>query len=748
MRRVELNPDIAAAWDGLDPFVAARLQEGTLFKEKDGRRTLRFSLGERHYFLKCHPGVGWREILKNLLQLRLPVLDAGTEYRAARHLARCGVPSLRVAGFGCRGFDPAARESFLVTEELAGCLSLERLCEPWPGVPPPPRSKRLLIDAVAGLARRMHGCGLNHRDFYLCHILLQVDSLQGAASAADLRLHLVDLHRAQLRAVVPRRWRAKDLGALYFSAMDIGLTRRDLLRFLRSYFDAPLRQTLQREARLLSAIEHRASGLRRRDPSRAAAETPRAGTRELTPAAVFEAGRAITAPFSLLPSGPRGPRIEVEEILRLLPRRRLVARVRRDGRELVLKLFAHRRHWRREVAGLRALRDAELPAPEIVGAGALGDGYLVLLQFLPGAQTLEQKLGEARDGRVRRGLLEQAAALIARMHAAGVYQKDIHLGNFLLTRERMYLIDGGAVRRSRMSRRTSRDNFACFFSQLPLPEQAMAARLLAACGSTRAAADERLQAAIRRHNRRRARNQAKKAVRDCSAFAVRRSPHQVLVLRREQDVAALHRLVAVADHAIARGRLLKDGNTASVALTNLDERPVVIKRYNVKGLRHLLSRGLRPSRAWCAWQNAERLGRCGVATPAGIAAWEERRGWLRGRAFLLNDYVDGVDLGAWVRVHGAAQMPDWLARDLRLLFEALWCLGVSHGDLKASNLIVSGDRLWLLDLDSMRRHRSSTGLERAIARDRRRLLRNWDAEQARQVEAVLEGSDAKGVTAP
>ena len=51
------------------------------------------------------------------------------------------------------------------------------------------------------------------------------------------------------------RWRNKDLAALYFSALDIGLTRRDKLRFLRSYFQQPLRQTLQEEGRLLAWLE-------------------------------------------------------------------------------------------------------------------------------------------------------------------------------------------------------------------------------------------------------------------------------------------------------------------------------------------------------------------------------------------------------------------------------------------------------------------------------------------------------------
>jgi heptose I phosphotransferase len=98
------------------------------------------------------------------------------------------------------------------------------------------------------MARSMHGGGVNHRDFYLCHFLLHLDP---PPTPTALRLSLIDLHRAQCRAFTPRRWRDKDLAGLYFSALDIGLTRRDFLRFLRGYFARPLRDILRDETPLL-----------------------------------------------------------------------------------------------------------------------------------------------------------------------------------------------------------------------------------------------------------------------------------------------------------------------------------------------------------------------------------------------------------------------------------------------------------------------------------------------------------------
>ena len=107
----------------------------------------------------------------------------------------------------------------------------------------------------------MHRAGVNHRDFYICHFLLHTDK---AVTADDFRLSLIDLHRAQVRATTPHRWRNKDLAGLYFSALDIGLTRRDRLRFLRDYFNKPLREILRDEAALLSWLEGKAERLYRR----------------------------------------------------------------------------------------------------------------------------------------------------------------------------------------------------------------------------------------------------------------------------------------------------------------------------------------------------------------------------------------------------------------------------------------------------------------------------------------------------
>lgn len=246
--RLELDAAVRGAL-GADPFGALMSMPGEVYRQTGGRQTLRVAIGGRDYFLKRHHGVGWREIFKNLLQLRLPVLGAGTEVRAIRRLEALRVPTMHCAGWGERGGNPARRESFVLTTALTDTISLEDFCAGWgqrtDWTAQQIALKRQLLRHLAITARVLHENGVNHRDFYLCHFLLRLDSPGLAQPGQTLRLHLIDLHRVQLRARTPRRWRVKDIAGLYFSALDAGLTRRDCYRFICAYCPGPLRLHMQ-----------------------------------------------------------------------------------------------------------------------------------------------------------------------------------------------------------------------------------------------------------------------------------------------------------------------------------------------------------------------------------------------------------------------------------------------------------------------------------------------------------------------
>jgi heptose I phosphotransferase len=174
----------------------------------------------------------WLKNLFNTIRKFTRQRDSLThEYINLVRLRDVGVPSItpiaagtRVRGLKCK--------SFLLTDDLGNTQKLEDYV---PEEFDKPFSieqagrKRVLVDALARLTRQMHEGGVNHRDYYLCHIHILPDAQQWP------ELYVIDLNRADRRKRVGERWKVKDLAALNYSSPADIFSRTDRLRFLRTY---------------------------------------------------------------------------------------------------------------------------------------------------------------------------------------------------------------------------------------------------------------------------------------------------------------------------------------------------------------------------------------------------------------------------------------------------------------------------------------------------------------------------------
>ncbi|MEX2489383.1 MAG: lipopolysaccharide core heptose(I) kinase RfaP [Pseudomonadales bacterium] len=249
-----VNEDLRAVFDANHLFDQVALIEGEVYRELEARRTVRFQAGNRAYFAKVHFGVGWWEIFKNLFQLRLPIVGATNEWLALSRLAELDIATVKPVAFASEGWNPARRHSCIITEALENTSSLEDLVA---NTTIEPTLRRRLIRRLADVSRRMHDNGINHRDFYICHFLIDLDTLH----EPEPTLYLIDLHRAQIRARTPERWLVKDLGGLFFSAFDAGIGRKDVFRFIKLYANKPLRQALHDDRAFWRKVLHRARSL-------------------------------------------------------------------------------------------------------------------------------------------------------------------------------------------------------------------------------------------------------------------------------------------------------------------------------------------------------------------------------------------------------------------------------------------------------------------------------------------------------
>jgi heptose I phosphotransferase len=216
---------------GVDMFAYIMQIQGKAYRDVGIRKTIQVNIDSKSYFIKQHFGVGWHEIFKNALSFKRPILSAITEVNAIQKLVGIDIATTPLVGYGVKGRNPATLQSFIITEDLGNIISLEDLCADWKNNPPAEKFKRRLIIEVANIARKLHENGINHRDFYLCHLCLDANLL----AKNQIKFYLIDLHRVLIHKTISTNDNMKDIAALYFSSMSIGLTMRDLLRFKMHY---------------------------------------------------------------------------------------------------------------------------------------------------------------------------------------------------------------------------------------------------------------------------------------------------------------------------------------------------------------------------------------------------------------------------------------------------------------------------------------------------------------------------------
>lgn len=447
-------------------------------------------------------------------------------------------------------------------------------------------------------------------------------------------------------------------------------------------------------------------------------------------------GWEIPYPFNLSVAGVKADTdIECQQLFRLLPGRRLVCLACYQEKQVLAKLFVHPGKaaidYKRELQGYQYFTSAGIATPKLLESGRLhAAGFYALYEYLVDAVPLSSYLSATPDP-ASRDYLSKLIAIIARMHNADFQQVDLHFNNFLCTDSKLYTIDcGDVVPLSHLPVQKSGQmykNYADILSQLPLVYDQLLPEFLQQY-QLQLKGDQdfslaRMQPEIDVWRKWRLAMYLKKTARTCTEFISAKKWNDRRVYKRACSQPSWLEFFSRLDEQVDSGKRLKDGNSATVTLTECEGMSVVVKRYNIKNFKHLLSRCWRPSRAWRAWENAHRLKVLGIKTPQPIAVVEKRLGFLRHKAFYVAEY-DPSPNALSVYAKGGEVTPQHL-EDFFHLFSAMMYAGISHGDLKANNLLLTEAGIALIDLDAMTFHSDQKHFMKYFSKDMERFMRNW-----------------------
>ncbi|WP_229794153.1 lipopolysaccharide kinase InaA family protein [Arenicella chitinivorans] len=174
----------------------------------------------------------------------------------------------------------------------------------------------------------------------------------------------------------------------------------------------------------------------------------------------------------------------------------------------------------------------------------------------------------------------------------------------------------------------------------------------------------------------------------------------------------------------SQAQTLKHDRTTTVCRYQGPGGALILKRYNPRSFWHKIKRAFRRSRARRCWQMSYAFAASGLRVARPLMMLEHRFGPIRRTAYFVSESVDGDEVLHCLPNLTATQQVA-VAEAVREAFARMRAARITHGDMKASNLIWTGSELVFIDLDAAQTHWTTWGWRRKHAKDRRRFLKNW-----------------------
>ena len=177
------------------------------------------------------------------------------------------------------------------------------------------------------------------------------------------------------------------------------------------------------------------------------------------------------------------------------------------------------------------------------------------------------------------------------------------------------------------------------------------------------------------------------------------------------------------DELLKKSEIIKDDKSTTVGKFEWQDKQYIIKRFNARNKGHAIKRSLRRSRANNCWYMSLIFLKYSIAVAKPIAMLERRAFFLKADSFFISEHIDGVEILGWLPEQESS-MQIMVKQQMIEIFTIFAKNRLSHGDMKATNLLWSGQKIALIDLDAAKQHSNNILFARAHARDKRRFSRN------------------------
>ncbi|MGB1428624.1 MAG: lipopolysaccharide kinase InaA family protein [Cycloclasticus sp.] len=425
--------------------------------------------------------------------------------------------------------------------------------------------------------------------------------------------------------------------------------------------------------------------------------------------------------------------VQLDQQLRHLPKRRLTCLAKWQGKTVVAKFFYgsfHKLQAEKEALLIKALIKAKISTPSVLLLATLEGVTVLLIEYLEDSKPLLDWMDARPSEAEFKAIFSSVTELLITCHQAGFEIKDPHLGNFLISNGDVFIIDAGDIQlfKSPLNTQASINNLALLYAQLPVTFDEMAFGVLTKRLGNKPNINEKSWQTllIKQRRWRQKRFIDKKVFRECTAYVCNKNSHRFLVAKRGFFTEDVAKALENPDALIEQGHLLKNGQTATVARVDIAGKQYVLKRYNIKKKVRSILKALMWSRAAISWRNGLLLEMLGIPTAKSYAFIEERVGVFRRRSYLLSEYVDApLAFDIFEDESSDEKTKETWAKKIDDLFHLLSRSQISHGDLKAQNILCPPEGAIFIDLDGMKTNQSFRSFEKQFTKDIKRFHRSW-----------------------
>jgi predicted Ser/Thr protein kinase len=347
--------------------------------------------------------------------------------------------------------------------------------------------------------------------------------------------------------------------------------------------------------------------------------------------------------------------VECKTVLRSVPGARAVYDAAWQNRPVIIKVFSNRfnarRNAKKEWQGLNSLQKLKINSPSPLFYGNTDRKcWAVITEKITGSSTTIELFNSAGDTKRKFDLLSLVCRELAVQNEAGILQKDLHLGNFLVRDDRIFAIDPAQMRfYGRPLNKTESLSQLSFLAWCLSGDDGLIQSLGEQYFSCRRwkleIADELLlKKKIASHRKKIIRKNLAKTLRTSSRYQKIRSGQYLAVFDRGFIGAADPELfLRQIDSLMDAGQIVKRDAVFFVSVIEWNGRKVAIKRYNHQGFFQSLCETIKGSGAKQSWLYGHSLQMSGAPVVKSLAFIELRKGLLLRQSYIITEFISSGD---------------------------------------------------------------------------------------------------------